>query len=98
MIRIPKIIKNKYFYTSLAFIIWLLFFDSNNLIYQSKLSSRLKHAEEQEEFYRNEIKNDSIAMHNLTTDIDNLEKFAREKYLMKKEDEEIYLIFSEEED
>lgn len=95
--QIPKIFKNRYFYTGLAFLIWLLFFDANNLIYQSKLSSKLKQARQQKEFYLNEIKNDSTSLKELMTNKETLEKFAREKYLMKKDNEDIYLVVREEE-
>ncbi len=95
--QIPKILKNKYFYTGLAFVVWLAFFDANNLIYQAKLSSKLSNARDQTEFYQEEISKDSTALKELMTNMETLEKFARERYLMKKDDEDIYLVVREEE-
>ncbi|MCF8228889.1 MAG: septum formation inhibitor [Bacteroidales bacterium] len=95
--HIPKILKNKYFYTGLAFFVWLLFFDTNNLIYQGKLSSKLNNAREQKEFYLNEIKKDSTSLKELMTNMETMEKFAREKYLMKRDDEDVYLVVRERE-
>lgn len=97
MISLPKIFKNKYFYTLLAFLVWMLFFDSNNLIYQAKLSSKLNQAENQKQYYLDEIKKDSTSLKELMTNMETLEKFAREKYLMKRDNEEIYLVVREEE-
>ena len=95
--HIPKILKNKYFYTGLAFFVWLLFFDTNNLIYQGKLPSKLNNAREQKEFYLNEIKKDSTSLKELMTNMETMEKFAREKYLMKRDDEDVYLVVRERE-
>ena len=80
----------------MAFIAWIIFFDDNNLIYQAKLSSRLKEAKDQKEFYLQEISKDSSSLKELMTDKESLEKFAREKYLMKRDNEDIYLIVQEE--
>lgn len=55
----------------------------------------LNDVKEEKQFYLEEIKKDSIAIMELTTDKENLEKFAREKYLMKKDDEDIFLIIEE---
>lgn len=62
-----------------------------------KLSGDLEDFQDQKKFYLSEVKKDSTSIHNLTTNLDNLEKFARERYLMKKENEEIFLIVREEE-
>lgn len=90
--KIYSFTRNKYLYSVLAFLIWIIFFDSNNIIYQGKLSRQLNNLEEQEKFYKSEIKKDSTSIYNLTSNLDNLERFAREHYLMKRDDEDIYLI------
>ena len=61
------------------------FFDSHNLVKQVKLKSEMKELEDKRDFYKTEIRNDSIALHELTTNPETQEKFAREKYFMKKE-------------
>jgi cell division protein DivIC len=95
MIRIPKIFKNIYFLTIVGAIVWITFFDTNNLIYQSSLSDKLQEAQNQKQFYLDEIRKDSTALSELMTNQNTLEKFAREKYLMKKDNEDIYLIVRE---
>ena len=63
----------------------------------NKLSEELKKAERQEQFYENEIRKDSIQLHELETNKEYLKKFAREEYRMKKDDETIFLIIRESE-
>lgn len=93
--KIPPVFRNKYVLVITAFLVWLTFFDRNNFISQVKLGRTLSEKRAQKEFYQNEIKKDSISMHELMSDTVLLEKFGREKYLMKKDDEDIYLIVRE---
>ena len=93
--RIPPVFKNFYFISGLLFLIWMLFFDSNDLITQMKLSSKQKELENAKTFYEDkivEVKNDREALLN---DEKLLEKLAREKYLMKKESEDLYIVVEE---
>ena len=94
--RLPAFLKNKYFYTILAFIVWMLFFDKNNFIYQFTLSSDLNNLKNEKEYYLSEIEANDAATKELMTNTTTLEKFAREKYLMKRDNEDIYLIVDDE--
>lgn len=89
-------LKNKYVIAILAFVVWIMFFDRNNFINQVRLVNTLHELNDQKEFYQREIRKDSAELHRLKTDTSSLEKFAREKYLMKKENEDIYLIIDQE--
>ena len=80
----------------IAFVVWMLFFDRNNFINQVRLVNTLNDLNEQKEFFQREIRKDSAELQRLKTDTTSLEKFAREKYLMKKENEDIYLIIDQE--
>lgn len=93
--KIPPVFRNKYVLIITAFLVWLTFFDRNNFISQVKLGRILNEKRTQKEFYQDEIRKDSISMHQLMSDTTLLEKFAREKYLMKRDDEDIYLIVKE---
>ena len=90
-----KLLSNKYFITALAFIVWMLFFDSNSYISHLRLNKELKKLHEEREFFINEIEMDKEETHKLMSDMDNLERYAREKYLMKRDNEDIYLIIDE---
>jgi len=89
---------NKYFLTTLAFIVWLVFFDSNNIVERLKVKDKLNDLKKEKKFYLDEIKHDSILTQKLLSDTIELEKFARERYLMKKDNEDIYLILDTTED
>ncbi len=90
-----KIFRNKYILTLIVFIVWLLVFDRNNLIDRRKYLKALDEMEEQKAYYIEKIRNDSTRLYELRTDAENLEKFAREQYLMKKDNEEIFVITDE---
>ncbi|MBA3901626.1 MAG: septum formation initiator family protein [Bacteroidetes bacterium] len=93
--KVPKWFKNKYAITGMVFLLWLLFFDRNDLISQFKISSELNKLEEEKRFFLEEIKKDQENLIDLKTNPKTLEKFARENYLMKKENEDIYVIVKE---
>ena len=93
--KIPAVFRNKYVLVITAFLVWLTFFDRNNFISQVRLGRTLNEKRTQKEFYQDQIRKDSISMHELMSDTTLLEKFAREKYLMKREDEDIYLIIKD---
>jgi cell division protein DivIC len=93
--KVPPLLKNKYFLVILLFGIWMLFFDRNSMVQRYKLNRSLKRHWQEREYYMKEIEKDSIALHELSSDTQNLIRFAREKYLMKKDDEDIFLIIEE---
>ena len=95
--KLPPVLKNKFVLVTLALLIWVTFFDSNNWIKQARLQSEINDLEEQKEYYLKEIKKDSIALFDLNNNTENQEKFAREKYLMKKENEDIIVIIKDDE-
>ena len=90
--KIPKYLRNKYFIAIALFIIWILFFDNYNLIRQSRIKKDIKELEENKLFYTKEIKKDSTEFQDLLNNKEKREKFAREKFLMKKENEDLYII------
>ena len=90
--KIPNYLKNKYLIAIVLFIVWITFFDNFNLIKQSKIKKNIKQLEENKKFYIEEITKDSSEYYNLLNDAEKREKFAREKFLMKKEDEDVYII------
>ncbi|HHJ10598.1 MAG TPA: hypothetical protein ENK25_06870 [Bacteroidetes bacterium] len=90
--RIFYFLKNKYVLTLLLFIIWLLLFDSNNLLDRIKQIRELNQLKSDKEYYQKKIKLDSRKLKELKTDDKSLEKFAREQYLMKKKNEDLFII------
>ena len=92
---IIKYLKNKYILTLIVFVIWILLFDSNSLIDRFSQVKNLRQLERDKIYYLERIEEDSKKLKELETDKETLEKFAREQYLMKKEDEEIFVIIDE---
>ena len=88
--------KNKYVLTITIFAVWILVFDQNNLVDRMKMSSEIRQLEADREYYLEEIEKDSARLHELTTDRDNLEKYAREQFFMKKPNEDVFVIVEEE--
>jgi cell division protein FtsB len=95
--RILPWIKNKYILTLILFIVWMAFFDRNDFLSQYSYRSELNKLEADKAYYTREIAAMKYSTHQLTSDSTNLEKFAREKYLMKKDNEDIFLIIRESE-
>ena len=74
----------------------MLFFDQNNIISQWRLTNKVNDLKEEKKFYKTEIEKDRRAAMELKTNDKTLEKYARETYLMKRDDEDIFLIIEEE--
>ncbi|WP_134090992.1 septum formation initiator family protein [Olivibacter sp. XZL3] len=87
-----NIAKNKYLIATIAFVVWMLFFDRNDIASQYKYRSQLKGLKTEKEFYINEIAIVKKDLEELTSNLTRLQKFAREKYLMKKDNEDIFII------
>ena len=88
-------VKNKYVLTISVFAIWMLFFDQNNAVDRIKMSSEINQLEEDREYYLEQIQKDSTRFHELTTDQDNLEKYAREQFYMKKKQEDVFVVIED---
>jgi cell division protein FtsB len=94
-LKIWPVLKNKYVITILVFGIWMLFFDQNNLVDRMRMSAEIRQMKADREYYIDQIEKDSTRLHELTTDKDNLEKYAREQFLMKKKNEDVFVVIEE---
>lgn len=90
--KIPSFLKNKYILVLIAVLVWFMFFDQNNLIQQYRYSRQLKDFRAEKEYYLQEIARDSIDLDKLKNNPEELERYAREKYLMKRENEDIFIV------
>ncbi|MBN8704185.1 MAG: septum formation initiator family protein [Bacteroidetes bacterium] len=91
--KIIGLLKNKYILTFVAFVVWLIFFDKNDILSQVKLTKQLSELEQEKEYYIKEIKNNKTQLKELQTNKKELERFAREKYFMKKDNEDIFVFY-----
>ncbi len=91
--RIPSWLKNKYVLTAIGFGIWILFIDDRDFITTHFRHVRELHKlEAQKKYYENQISSVRVELDQLKQDPATLEKYAREKYLMKRDNEDVYLI------
>ncbi|UAB80261.1 septum formation initiator family protein [Marixanthomonas sp. SCSIO 43207] len=86
-----KIMSNKYMLIVLVFLVWMIFFDTNSWFIHQELDDDIKGLQENAEFYKSEIEKDKAFIEKMK-DSDEVERFAREKYYLKKENEDIYII------
>lgn len=86
-----KAMSNRYLLIGVLFIIWMTFFDTNSYLIHRELNKEIRSLEKNTEFYSNEIEKDLKFIEGMN-DLDKIEKYAREKYYLKKENEEIFLI------
>ncbi|RYY29983.1 MAG: septum formation initiator family protein [Chitinophagaceae bacterium] len=90
--QLPPWLKNKYIITACLFGIWLLFFDDRDVVSQLRHSRELTRLEESRDYYVEEIRRTAAELDKLKSDPATLEKYAREKYRMKKDEEDLFII------
>jgi cell division protein FtsB len=93
--RLPNYTRNFYFITGACFAFWMIFLDSNDLISQLRLSRKISTLGKEQEYYLKKIEEVQQEHDQLLSNTESLEKFAREKYLMKKDSEDLYVIIDE---
>ncbi len=86
-----KILRNKYFLTITGLLVWLLFFDKNDVFTQYDMVEKCNKLKKEKSYYLTEIDNNRNNLNELRTNKKSLETFSREKYLMKKENEDVYV-------
>ncbi|WP_264565230.1 FtsB family cell division protein [Flavobacterium sp. N3904] len=86
-----KFLSNKYVWVLLAFLTWMLFLDNYSYFEHRFLNKQIDELEENAAYYQGEIKKDEENIKQLKNP-EQIEKYAREKYYMKKDSEDIYII------
>jgi len=86
-----KVISNKYVLILLIFVVWMFWFDGNSWLIHHELDQDIDKLKGNQEHFETKIKEDQTQIKKLE-DTAGIERFAREEYLMKKEDEDIYII------
>ncbi len=98
MERLLAAIRNKYIIATVAFTVWMLFFDRHDMATQYSYYSQLKALKTEKEFYTTEIERVTKTIDDLNTDPQALQRIARERYKMKKENEDVFVIIEQEEE
>jgi cell division protein DivIC len=94
---ILKFLGNRYAIVLLFFIVWMLFLDNTSYLVHSDLNKQIDELETNKKYYQEEINKDNKNIKNLKNP-DQVEKYAREKYYMKRDSEDIYIIEYEDEE
>ena len=92
MKRLINLFKNKYFLVTIAFLVWMIFFDTNDLFSQYQYHQQVSKLKLELDFYQKETAKVRKDLDELTSNPQMLEKFAREKYLMKRDNEDVFVI------
>ena len=95
MKRLVDLVKNKFFLVTVAFVVWMIFFDKNDLLSQYQYHQQVSKLKQERNFYKAETDKVTKDLDELTSNPAKLEKFAREKYLMKKDNEDVFVIVKE---
>lgn len=87
-----KTITNKYLFAFLVFSVWMIFLDDHNILFLRQNLNKLKKYRVESIYYKEKIMADSERLKELQTSSKNLEKFTREQFLMKKKNEDIFVV------
>lgn len=91
--HIPAYLKNKYLLAVLLFAVWMVFFDDRDIITTHfRYKKELRNLEESKEYYQQQIANTRAELQLLEKDPATLERYARERYRMKRANEDVYII------
>lgn len=92
--RLPFWLRNKYILTGSFFAIWMLFIDQKDLISDFERRSTLKELEKSEQHLKQLISESTRELNLLKNNAESIEKYAREKYMMKKDNEDLFIVKS----
>lgn len=89
--KLIKLLKNKYLLSIVALAVWLAYFDKNDVFTQFELIKKCNKLNAEKEYYKTEIENNKKEIYELQNNMKSLETFAREKYLMHKDNEDVFV-------
>lgn len=90
--QIPAWLRNKFFIAFAAFAVWMLFFDGNDLFTKQHRDKELRDLQWSKEYYTDQLNKEKTELEKLKNNPSTLEKYAREKYYMKRDNEDLFLI------
>jgi cell division protein FtsB len=89
---IPAYLRNKYFLVAVAFFVWMMFFDRNDIFTQLERRKELKGLQKSKQYFTSQISGEQKSLEELQSNPAAIEKYAREKYGMKRDNEEVFII------
>lgn len=95
MRKFKRFIRNRYYLTLFLFFVYILVFDTNDLVSQISSYAELYRLRQQKRYYQQDLEETRQQILELTSNKESLEKFAREQYRMKRDNEDVYVILEE---
>lgn len=83
---------NKYLIVTILFVVWMFFFDQNSYFIHKELDKEIKTLNYDKKYYKEKLEKESIQIKQMNTDPEEVERIAREKYFLKKENEEVFIV------
>ena len=93
--RIPPFLRNKYAAVLIGFVVYIVLFDAHDLISQISIKMELRQIRQEIDYLNQTTADAKIQIEELSSDDEKLEKFAREQYRMKRENEDLYVLIYE---
>jgi cell division protein FtsB len=90
--HIPSFVQNKFFLATVCFLVWMLFFDKNDMFTQLQRRSDLNALKQSKAYFEKQIAENRKFSKDLQFNASAIEKYAREKYLMKRDNEDLFII------
>ena len=90
--RTLYILRNKFLLATTAFVVWMLFFDRNDVFTQMQRRSELNELKQSKAYFEKQIAENRKFSKDLQFNAQAIEKYAREKYLMKRDNEDLFII------
>lgn len=90
-----KLLKNRYFIVTAFFVVWMSFFDQNDWWSRSETVSEIKELKETKLYYKSELEKLKRTSADLDTNAAALERYARERYFMKRDGEDVFVLIEE---
>jgi cell division protein DivIC len=90
--QIPPLIRNKFVLATLSFVVWMLFFDRNDLFTQIERQGELNELKQSKQYFEKQIAENRKFSKDLQFNASTIEKYARERYLMKRDNEDLFII------
>lgn len=96
--RVPRFLRSFYFLAGLCFLVWMFVFDANDLVKQYDMYAKWRDLQTERDYYLRNIEQVKQDRAELLSSPELLEKFAREKYIMKRPGEDVFILVPQEEE
>ncbi|GGE97148.1 Septum formation initiator [Chishuiella changwenlii] len=93
--RVFKFVWNRYFILTVAFLVWMFFFDQNSFFVHRELDKQIRLLENDEEYFQENLDRETEKLNQLNNNPAEIERIAREQHFLKKDDEDIFIIQEE---